>query len=209
LNGDKHTGVTLQTLSPEGFDRGTIFDQSYAIRIPKDESLRGLWDRLSQIAAKMLISSIRDRTFINPQPINTFTSPSYAGPIDKKVQNIDWKDLTPDRLERLARIAFPITGIIGRHSGKRFGVHLSGISLRAQRWPSAEPGTYKCVGPERKMIVCCGNHETVFVDEVKVSGKNWISGQSFVDSSTDRFWGDKFVPPRREFEDHDQEEFEY
>jgi methionyl-tRNA formyltransferase len=209
MNGDKHTGVTLQTLSTLGFDRGKIFDQSYAIRIPDDESLKGLWDRLSQIAAKMLISSLRDRTFINPQPINTFTSESYAGQIDKKVLNFDWRDLTADRLERLARIGYPITGAIGRHSGKRFGVQLSGISPGAKRWPGVEPGTYKYVGPPGKMTVCCGDHETVLVDKVKVSGKNWISGQSFVSSSTDRFWGGKFVPQRREFEDHDQEEFEY
>ena len=201
--------MTLQTLSPEGFDRGTIFDQSYAIRISENESVRGLWDRLSQIAAKMLISSIRDRTFINPQPIKTFTSESYAGPIDKNLQNIDWNDCTADRVQRLSRLGFPITGVIGRHSGKRIGVQLSGISLCAQRWPGVEPGTYKWPGHGDKMIVCCGNHEAVFVDQVKVSGKNWISGQSFVASSHDRFWGAKFVPRRKEFDDHDPKEFEY
>lgn len=58
------------------------------------------------------------------------------------------------------------------------------------------------------MVVVCSDGKTVFVEDIKVSGRNWISGLNFVATSDERFWGSKFVPWRKEFEDHDPEEFE-
>jgi methionyl-tRNA formyltransferase len=203
LNGDKLTGVSLQTLSPVGFDKGVIFDQSYSTPIEEDESLQSLWDRLANIAANMLVNAVRNRTFINPEQTQTFTTESYAERIDK---TIDWEKMSADKVVRLERVVkYPSTGLISLDTGQRIDAQLSGISPRSKGAGKKQPGDYFLSSHDR-MVVVCGNKETVYVDKVKVSGKNWITGRSFLASSPYRFWGERFVPKRKEYEDHFSEE---
>jgi methionyl-tRNA formyltransferase len=210
LNGDRHTGVTLQTISSKGFDRGIIFDQSFPIAIEEDEKFEDLWRRLANLGADMLVSSIRKRTYINPQPVATFTKESEAGKIHN---SIDWYDSTGDRVERLSRLFPPTTGAIDIHTGRRIIIKIRGISHRPQKGASRTPGTYfmarERVSGKMKMVVVCSNKDTVFVEEVKVSGKDWIPGTEFVNSSADRFWGSRFVPWRKEYDEHDPTEYAY
>lgn len=208
-SGDQQTGVSLQTLSPDGFDQGIIFDQSLPIDIEENELLTSLWDRLAIVGADMLVSSIRNRTYLNPQPIQTFTNPSYAGPIHK---HVDWNITYADKILRLGRVHDPVTGAITLGEGRRIDILLNGIHPREQH-SKRPPGSYAVARDketgETKMFVVCADGKTVWIDQVKVSGKNWISGVQFVASASDRFWASKFVPWRREFEDHDPKEFEY
>lgn len=210
LNGDRHTGVTLQTLSPNGFDKGIIFDQSSPIRIEDDETFLSLWNRLSSHAAEMLVSSVRDQTYFKPTPVKTFTNESYAGFVHKQ---IDWWKTSADKAIRLGRLYDPITGVISLDDGTRIEVSVQGISLRQQGSGGKPPGTYFIArhvqSGDKKMVVVCSDRKTVWVEQVKVSGKSWISGLDFVSTSPDRFWGERFVPWRKEFEDHDPKEFQY
>ena len=210
LNGDRHTGVTLQTISPKGFDRGIIFDQSFAIAIEEDEKFVFLWNRLAVIGADMLVSAIRKRTYINPQPTHTFTSESEARKI---LPTIDWYLVSADRAERQSRL-FPLrTGAVEVNTGKRVLINLRGISHRKQQAGSRKPGNYfvarEPVSGQPKMVVVCTNRDTVFVEEVQVSGRGWISGVAFVNSSPDRFWGSRFVPWRKEYDGHDPLEYRW
>src|SRR6202011_5606413 len=208
-NGDKHTGVSIQTLSPEAFDQGIVFDQSYAIAIEDDEPFISLWDRLATIGADMLQSCVRNRTFRDPKPIDTFTIPSWAGYIHKQ---IDWNNVSAEQAVRAARVHDPVTGAITLDEEKRVDVILQGLSLRQQNAKKV-PGTYflarHALTGDKKMVVVCQNHKTVWVEKVKVAGKTWISGYEFVTSATQRFWGSQFVPWRKEFKDHSPEEFKY
>jgi methionyl-tRNA formyltransferase len=208
-NGDKHTGVSLQTLSPDGFDRGTIFDQSYAIAIQDDEPFISLWDRLASIGADMLLSCIRNRTFRDPKPVHTFTTPSWAGYIHKQ---ITWDNVTSEQAVRASRVHDPVTGAITLHDGKRVDILVRGLSIRQQNARKV-PGTYfiarEALSGDKKMVIVCQNHQTIWVDQVKVSGKTWITGVEFINSAHHRFWGDQFVPWRKEFQDHSPEDFEY
>ena len=209
-NGDKHTGVSLQTLSPLGFDRGIIFEQSFPMRIEDDETFDSLWHRLSTKGAEMLLSSIQNQTYQKPKPIQTHTQSKYAGYIHKQ---IDWTKVSADKAIRLGRLYDPVTGAITLDEGKRKDIIIRGISQRAQGAGSRSPGTYYMARHAQsgslKMIVVCADGQTVWVEKVKVSGKDWISGVDFVGTSSDRFWGSKFVPWRKEFDDHDPKEFQY
>ena len=210
LNGDKHTGVTLQTLSPHGFDRGIIFEQSFAIAIEENEKFWDLWDRLANIGADMLVESIRKRSYVNPQPTHTFTEESSAPKVET---TIDWHVATADRVERLSRFASPITGAIDINTGKRTLIHIRGISHRPQQAGRRRAGEYflarERVSGEKKMVVVCADRNTIFVEKVKVSGKQWISGAQFVESSPSRFWNSRFVPWRQEYDEHDPREYRY
>lgn len=210
LNGDTHTGVTLQTLSTKGFDKGLILAQSPPIEIAQDETLSSLWNRLATLGGDLLLQSLRDRTYANPSEVHTQTAESYAPPISKY---IDWHQATADYAVRLSRILDPLTGAISLDNERRTDVLIRGISHRKQGSGGKVPGAYfiarHAESGDKKMVVVCADRETVWVDQAKVSGKQWISGIDFVGSSSERFWGERFVPWRREFDEHDPKEFQY
>lgn len=158
----------------------------------------------------MLVSSIQKRSYINPVPVNTFTKESEAGKI---LPTIDWYQVTGDRAERQSRL-FPLrTGAIDIRTGKRVLINLRGISHRKQQGGSRAPGAFFLArereSGDQKMVVVCTNRDTVFVDAVQASGRGWISGVEFVNSSPDRFWGSRFVPWRREYDEHDPSEYRW
>ena len=210
LNGDQYTGVSLQTLSQQGFDKGTIFAQSSPVAISDTDTLADLWSRLAEMGAEMLVKCIGNRTFLNPDPIPTLALPSYAGFIHPQ---IDWTATSGTKAIRMSRIFDPETGAISLETGKRVPIHVQGIHARQQGAGSKKPGEffvarYALTG-DKRMVVVCDEGETVWVDQVKVSGRNWISGLEFANTASERFWGGKFVPWRREFEDIDPKEFGY
>jgi len=210
FNGDESTGVSIQTISPEAFDRGIVFAQSAPVPVGEEDTLTQLWDRLARIGADMLVDCIRKRTYLNPEPIEPTTKASYAGPINK---SIDWHTMTADQAVRLGRILNPLTGAVAFKDGRRKDIVVSGIHHRDPGGGKLVPGSfflarYWKTGDQRMVVACCDG-TTVWVDKVKVGGKVWISGQDFVASASDRFWGNRFVPWRREFDDHDPKEFEY
>ena len=209
LNGDRHTGVSLQTLHPKKFDEGIIFDQSYPVPIEENETFLSLWDRLALKGAEMLLNCVQNRTYQHPTPIQTFTEPSYASMVTKQ---IDWYKITAVEASRLARCVDPITGVITLDEGKRSFVHLRGVKVR-EKGSAEQPGHYflpkHAESRKNKLCVVCKDRTTVWVDEVKVSGKDWIDGVEFFSSAPDRFWGQRFTPWRKEFEDHDPSEFEF
>ena len=210
FNGDKQTGVSLQTISPDAFDKGIIFDQSTPVSIGEDQTLKELWEQLAQVGADMLVNCIRHRKYMNPKPVETLAESSYARPINK---TIDWHTVTADQAVRLGRMFDPLTGAITLVDGRRKDIVVSGIHHRRMNENKLGPGSYYLARyaktGDKKMVVVCEDKATVWVDRVKVSGRGWISGEDFVASSKERFWGSRFVPWRREFEDHDPKEFEY
>jgi methionyl-tRNA formyltransferase len=205
-NGDTHTGVSLQTISPVAFDGGIIFNQSDPIPIEPDEHFLSLWDRLAAIGAEMLLESVRSQSFRDPMPVATSRQPSLA---PRLVNGINWEQFTSEEAVRFGRVINPCTGAITLDESKRVDIHVRELSLRQQN-ALKPPGTYFLArhGPTGlfKMVVVCKSHQCVWVENVKVSGKGWISGVDFVKSAPDRFWGGKFVPYRREFSDHSPEE---
>ncbi|CCH41517.1 Methionyl-tRNA formyltransferase [Wickerhamomyces ciferrii] len=91
LNHDKTTGVTVQTLSPDKFDKGAIVDQTDEISIEKDDTYKSLRDRLAIIGADLLGKVIIDGSYSNP----TFKSKykfSYTGKISPNMTKINWNN---------------------------------------------------------------------------------------------------------------------
>ncbi|KFY06714.1 hypothetical protein V492_07818 [Pseudogymnoascus sp. VKM F-4246] len=65
FNGYKQTGVTLQTLSPEGFDRGKVLLQApYSIPDPKKITHGALRDILIPISADLLVRGLREKVYL-------------------------------------------------------------------------------------------------------------------------------------------------
>jgi len=199
-NGDKVTGITLQTLSTEAFDKGLVFEQTPPIPIGEYETLDELWNRLAEIGAKLLVDVVENRKYVNPKPIETSTEESYAPSlqIDRKVS--DWNEMTAEQLVRLSRLGSVGTGILPLHRGKRkVSIGLRGLRLRnkaVKELETIEPGNYflerQPEGGKLKMVVCSKDGGSLWVEEVIVEGKP-ISGLDFVKSSKDRFIEQRFV----------------
>jgi len=208
LNEDAYTGVSLQTLSPTSFDKGIIFAQSNPIEIVRHHDFRHLAHHMAHIGATILLQSLRHRTYISPSPVRTFTNESYA-PIVSRY--IDWETTPSNYAFRLASIYNPLTGIISRSSGTRVLVSVRKFREHSQG-AKEPPGTFFLARHadtgDMLMCVVCADKKAIFVEEVKVSGKDWISSKEFVESSAERFCGDRFVPKRKEFEQHAPEEFD-
>ncbi|PQE30507.1 hypothetical protein CJF32_00010244 [Rutstroemia sp. NJR-2017a WRK4] len=96
LQGNKYTGVTLQTLDPHAFDHGDIISQ-VPIRIPRPDKItfQGLLELVTPEATKLLTDGIRDRLFLNPPK----TSKPRTGPLPIHAHKIrpDHKYIDPRR----------------------------------------------------------------------------------------------------------------
>ncbi|KAK1760614.1 Methionyl-tRNA formyltransferase [Echria macrotheca] len=68
LLGRTHTGVSLQTLSPEAFDRGTVLAQTPRPGIPLSptETPDTLLRKLAPLGAEMLVKGLRDGVHVPP-----------------------------------------------------------------------------------------------------------------------------------------------
>jgi len=66
LHNDTHTGVTLQTLHPQHFDRGDIVAQTPAIAIPKTATVETLLPTLGHAGADLLTQSLKTQSFLPP-----------------------------------------------------------------------------------------------------------------------------------------------
>lgn len=68
LNGEKKTGMSLQTLHPRSFDDGIILDQTPwpGIDVPEDCDYPGLLKIMQPLGAEMLLKAIRKRLYLPP-----------------------------------------------------------------------------------------------------------------------------------------------
>ncbi|KAH3664355.1 hypothetical protein WICMUC_005740 [Wickerhamomyces mucosus] len=98
LNHDKYTGVTVQTLHPTEFDKGSIIDQTPEIEIRQDETFISLRDRLGIEGANLLAKTIESGSFKTPNFISKYEF-SYASKIPQSSAQINWKT-TASEIER-------------------------------------------------------------------------------------------------------------
>lgn len=96
IRGDKHIGVTLQTLDPVYFDQGVVLAQTprpgFEIPDPECITFSQLQDFVAPKAADLLIQGIRDRLYV--PPVSAIESASgqaakHAGKITSSDREID------------------------------------------------------------------------------------------------------------------------
>jgi methionyl-tRNA formyltransferase len=90
MNGDKTTGVTTMYLTDE-MDAGDIIYQEQ-IEIPENFTAGDLSDVLSKEGAQLLVKTLSDlEQGIAPRYPQDLNQVSYAPPLSKKDERIDWK----------------------------------------------------------------------------------------------------------------------
>lgn len=202
MNGDHKTGVTVQTLHETRFDEGEIVLQTPkpGITIPDPDSITApqLKDILADIGAQMLVQTIKDRLYLNPQGSNIESrSPDklrMAPKLSTESRHVDFASMTSVQIMRLRRAlgelwAVPATpaGIKGMNDNTRLKFKDSHIrltrsdeveSIPAEVLASIEPGRPFCVGPLRErietsmapLLVKVADGEVLAISQMIVSG---------------------------------------
>ncbi|KAL8759857.1 MAG: hypothetical protein Q9184_003510, partial [Pyrenodesmia sp. 2 TL-2023] len=192
LRSRTRTGVTLQTLHPTNFDRGTIVEQTPPPGIEHGtETVEELRNLLAPIGAQMLVQALMDGTFVlpnqrismingNPSP----TEPSYAHKIGPKDRHIDWTTWTASDILRRHKIIGPLWNITEAHVKDRMGQHEAakriiwdhGFRLLEEDChihpPIGHPVVVGLHAPTQKVYIrtCDGN--ILVADKVKIEGQN-------------------------------------
>ena len=130
LNGDKETGCTTMYISQK-MDAGDIILQE-KLEIGEYETTGELWDRLSNLGAKLLIETLyrieEGSAPRNPQG-EEYTEVSM---ITKDMAKINWKDLTSEHIKNLVRGLNPFLGAYSLLNDKKikfWRIKIDGIHL--------------------------------------------------------------------------------
>lgn len=120
LNGDKKTGVSIMYLDA-GMDSGDIITQE-EVEIGEDETTGELWNRLSEIGAKLLKNVVTDisngKIVRTPQPEEFVLAPM----LEKEISKINWQEKTSSEIKNLVRGLNPIMGTYTFLNGKKIKI---------------------------------------------------------------------------------------
>ncbi|MCL2341658.1 MAG: methionyl-tRNA formyltransferase [Firmicutes bacterium] len=117
INGDRKTGVTTMYID-EQMDSGDIILQK-EVDIGDEETAGELWDRLSEIGAKLLIETL-DKIEKDAAPrIKQGENFTLAPMLDKGISKIDWTNKTAMEIKNLVRGLNPTMGTYSYLNGRK------------------------------------------------------------------------------------------
>lgn len=171
LAGDSETGITLMQMDP-GLDTGPILAQR-AIPIAPDDTTASLTDRLSHVAAALLIESLPQILAgeIKPQAQDE-TRATVFRTMQKEEGLIDWTRPALE-IERRVRAFQPWPSAFTFWNG----VQLKLLRAHAGAGGSGEPGRVLQRG--RDIAVATGDGVLV-LDEIQLAGKRAMAIEEFV-----------------------------
>ena len=117
INGDKKTGVCTMCLDV-GMDDGDVILRE-EVDILDDETAGELWDRLSEIGAKMLVKTldnIENGIILREKQSNDFT---IAPKLEKELSKIDWNTKSAIQIKNLIRGLTPGMGTFSYLNNKK------------------------------------------------------------------------------------------
>lgn len=117
LNGDKTTGITTMYMN-EGMDTGDMILKE-EVNIGEDETTGELWDKLSEVGAKLLVKTLRQIENGNAQRIPQGEEFTMAPMLNKDMSKIDWNSKTAKEIKNLVRGLNPIMGTYSYLDGKK------------------------------------------------------------------------------------------
>jgi methionyl-tRNA formyltransferase len=113
LSGRTHTGVSLQTLSEESFDRGEVLAQTPLPGVPiaRGMDVTALRDVLAAAGAEMLVEGLRAGVHVPPRKDVGWVpsererkAVAHAPKITKRDAEVQWDAWTPEVMVRRARV---------------------------------------------------------------------------------------------------------
>jgi len=160
LNGDEISGVCTMYMD-EGLDTGDIIER-VETPIGEDETAEGLFDRLSKVGAKTLVSTLKlleegraTRTKQNE------ADATYARMLTREDGKIDWNKSAGEVLNTIrGSYSWPIAyAMYGDVKIKLYRAQKGGAT-------GAQPGKVIAINAEG-MEVACGNGESIIISELQ------------------------------------------
>lgn len=190
LDGLKTTGVTIMQMD-EGLDTGDILTQK-RIRIGAEETGGGLFDRLAELGAKLLVDTLPklDAGELTPTPQGETTT-AYAKMMTKEMGEIDWS-LPAVQIERQIRGLNPWPSAYTKVNGKTLKIWKAMVwgqvkkeqsedEAKHPRWDiptDQKPGTV-IVKDKRNLVIQCGEG-ALALEEVQMEGKKRMEITEFL-----------------------------
>jgi methionyl-tRNA formyltransferase len=160
LSGRTHTGVSLQTLSEEGFDSGEVLAQTPlpGIEIGQGMDVAALRDVLAAAGAEMLVGGLRAGVHVPPrEDVGWVPSAeerraiTHAPKITKRDSEVRWGDWTAEVVARRARLlGDTLWSRAAARDGKTKRVILHGVEAVPPLERSAEMTKYLQGGAEER-----------------------------------------------------------
>ena len=175
INSEKVTGVTTM-LMDSGLDTGDMLLKE-EVQIGEYETSEQLFERLSEIGAKLLVKTIRELPKIKPQKQDDEQS-TYAPIIKKEMAEIDWSrdNVTICKL------------VCGMNSWPMAYTFYKGETVKiisAEKCDDKEQGCGKVLGLEKNkgLKVSCGKG-CIYVKEVQFAGKKRMNIEDYLRGNT-------------------------
>lgn len=170
INGDKTTGVTTIYMN-EGIDTGDMILKK-EISIDENETTGELWEKLSNVGAKLLVETLKRIEKKDAPRIKQGENASYAPMLEKSIAKIEWNKMTALEIKNLVRGLNPIMGAYSILNGKKvkfWRVELVNKECIETDIETAEPGTILYIDNKKGLYVKAKDGVIKLID---VQGEN-------------------------------------
>ncbi len=171
VQGETETGVTTM-LMDEGMDTGDILE-TVTVQIGENETAEELFERLSSISAKLMLSTIEKLKKGEITPKSQIGTPSYAPIIKKEMAFIDFNK-TAQEIHNAVRGYFSWPCAFFLLNGKRIKVIKSKIGNST---------TEKCgtvIGNTENLVIACQNETSIEILELQPEGSKAMTAKQML-----------------------------
>lgn len=164
LNGDETTGVTVQQMD-SGIDTGDILAVKEC-EIGINDTTEYMYEVLAPLGAEVLMETISLIEKGELKPVKQDESKAtHVGLLTKDMSNIDWSD-TAFNIHNKIRGLYSWPGASTKLNGKTLKIHKS---VLCDKKGNNNPG--EVIDSNGKLIICCGDNNTVELKTVQLEGK--------------------------------------
>ncbi len=174
LDGLTETGNTIMLMS-KGMDEGDML-ATETINIAPDDDFAAVHDRLSQMGADLLASTLKDFAAgrITPKTQN-HAAATYTGKITPDMAKINWNEPAA-KIINLIRAMSPAPGAWFEDAGERIKV----FRATAGKAITAPPGTVIEQQPATGILIACGQSSSLNLLELQRAGKSRLACREFL-----------------------------
>lgn len=198
LNGDKYTGVSVQTLHPTEFDRGKILAQSEQFPLTENDYCDDVLDRLGERGAELLSDVIENQLFVDMKPLSPPWEPSDAPKINKAMRNVNWLLWSTADVMRHYRVFYSLVAWKDERSKKQLQTLFHFADIYVPESPtieSEEPGSF-WLNKDDNALYIKTKDGVIAAKKFKPEYKTWVDAKSVYQRLTNKLAREhhKFVP---------------
>ena len=164
LNGDKATGITTMYMN-EGMDTGDMILKE-EVEIGEEETTGELWNRLSQVGAKLLVETLKLIESENAPREKQGEDFTLAPMLNKEMAKIDWENKSADEIKNLVRGLNPIMGAYSFIDGKKvkfWKVRAINADQLLDQFPEIKEYEYKMADIEPGTILFSSDKDGLYI----------------------------------------------